>query len=131
MTRERIPSGPILQRAYGVLDKYKISRTFFVKTDQTDCETLAPAEEAEDTSNNSGYDIVVDDQAVAQELYENDEVQADNGYYKKKTDLKSNDAAEKKNNDENKSESKEKPSSATSAPSNDAPKNKEASESPK
>lgn len=37
--RERIPDGPVLQTAYGILDKYKISRTFFVKTDQTNCET--------------------------------------------------------------------------------------------
>lgn len=36
--RDRVPDGPVLQQAYGVLDKYKISRTFFVKTDQTDCE---------------------------------------------------------------------------------------------
>lgn len=128
MTRERIPSGPILQRAYGVLDKYKISRTFFVKTDQTDCETLAPAEEVDDTSNNSGYDIVVDDQAVAQE-YENDEVQPDNGYYKKNPGLKNSGATEKKKNDESKPESKEKPSSSTSAPTDDAPKNEKVSES--
>lgn len=39
LARERIPDGNILQAAYGVLDKYKISRTFFVKTDQTNCET--------------------------------------------------------------------------------------------
>lgn len=48
MTRERIPSGPAMQRAYGVLDKFKISRTFFISTDQTDCETVAPAVEAID-----------------------------------------------------------------------------------
>ncbi|XP_014482005.1 PREDICTED: uncharacterized protein LOC106748207 isoform X2 [Dinoponera quadriceps] len=40
MTRERIPSGEVLQKAYGVLDKYKISKTFFVKTDQADCASL-------------------------------------------------------------------------------------------
>ncbi|EZA61279.1 Apolipoprotein D [Ooceraea biroi] len=40
MTRERIPSGEVLQKAYGVLDKYKISKTFFVRTDQTDCAYL-------------------------------------------------------------------------------------------
>nr|WJZ69064.1 apolipoprotein D-like protein 2 [Nilaparvata lugens] len=37
MTRERLAPGTVLQKAYGVLDKYKISRTFFVKTDQADC----------------------------------------------------------------------------------------------
>ncbi|RZF43451.1 hypothetical protein LSTR_LSTR001712 [Laodelphax striatellus] len=37
MTRERLAPGTVLQKAYGILDKYKISRTFFVKTDQADC----------------------------------------------------------------------------------------------
>lgn len=37
MTRERLPSGTILQKAYGILDKHKISRTFFVKADQEEC----------------------------------------------------------------------------------------------
>ncbi|XP_026462096.1 apolipoprotein D-like [Ctenocephalides felis] len=38
LTRERNPPSAVLQRAYGILDKYKISRTFFVKTNQQDCE---------------------------------------------------------------------------------------------
>lgn len=70
MTRERKPDGPVLQAAYGVLDRYKISRTFFVKTDQENCETKGEAEEAEDTSS-SGYDIVVDDDTVEGELFNN------------------------------------------------------------
>ncbi|XP_014601794.1 PREDICTED: uncharacterized protein LOC106785667 [Polistes canadensis] len=37
MTRDRIAPGSILQKAYGVLDKYKISKAFFVKTNQDDC----------------------------------------------------------------------------------------------
>ncbi|KAJ8984293.1 hypothetical protein NQ317_009777 [Molorchus minor] len=41
MTRERIPPGPVLQTVYGVLDKFKISRTFFVKTDQEGCALAA------------------------------------------------------------------------------------------
>ncbi|XP_076381009.1 apolipoprotein D-like [Megalopta genalis] len=41
MTRDRIPPGPIVQKAYSVLDKYKISRIFFVKTNQDDCVYLA------------------------------------------------------------------------------------------
>ncbi|XP_053673832.1 lopap-like [Anopheles nili] len=48
MARERLPGGPILQRAYGVLDKYKISRTFFLRTNQDDCVTLAPPQPAID-----------------------------------------------------------------------------------
>lgn len=40
MTRSRRPAGEVLQMAYGVLDKYKISKTFFVKTDQADCAYL-------------------------------------------------------------------------------------------
>ncbi|XP_065165519.1 apolipoprotein D-like [Atheta coriaria] len=37
MTRERLPSHQTLQKGYGILDKFKISRTFFVKTDQAGC----------------------------------------------------------------------------------------------
>lgn len=70
LTRERKPEGPVLQAAYGVLDKYKISRLFFVKTDQTNCETEPEAQEAEDVSD-SGYDIVVDDETVSSELLNN------------------------------------------------------------
>ncbi|XP_043269755.1 uncharacterized protein [Venturia canescens] len=40
MTRARRPEGPVLQSAYGVLDKYKISRTFFIKTNQEDCSSF-------------------------------------------------------------------------------------------
>lgn len=40
MTRERLAPGTVVQKAYAVLDKYKISRTFFVKTDQDDCAYL-------------------------------------------------------------------------------------------
>lgn len=49
MTRKRNPTGPELQRAYGALDRYKISRTYFIKTNQNDCDTLPPAQEAVDT----------------------------------------------------------------------------------
>ncbi|XP_050314569.1 apolipoprotein D-like [Anthonomus grandis grandis] len=41
MTRERIPDTTTLQKAYGVLDRYKINRTFFVKTDQEGCAVAA------------------------------------------------------------------------------------------
>ncbi|CAG9855050.1 unnamed protein product [Phyllotreta striolata] len=41
MTRERLPAGPVLQNIYGALDKFKISRTFFVKTDQEGCALAA------------------------------------------------------------------------------------------
>lgn len=37
MTRERLPSGNILQKGYVALEKFKINRTFFVKTDQEGC----------------------------------------------------------------------------------------------
>ncbi|GAB0096891.1 hypothetical protein DMENIID0001_124700 [Sergentomyia squamirostris] len=53
MTRDRLPAGEVLQRAYGTLDKYKISRTFFVTTDQKDCETIAPPVEAYDPTEPS------------------------------------------------------------------------------
>lgn len=45
MTRERNPPASVLQKAYGVLDKFKISRSFFVKTDQTDCQIAEAASE--------------------------------------------------------------------------------------
>lgn len=50
LSRERIPQGEVLQAAYGVLDKFKLNRTFFVKTQQTDCETEAPPQEVVDTT---------------------------------------------------------------------------------
>lgn len=84
MTRERSPSGPVLQRAYGVLDKYKISRTFFVKTDQDNCETKAEPEEV-DENLNPGYDIVVDDEEVLNEYYNG--VPAESGYYRQSQPL--------------------------------------------
>lgn len=53
MTRERLPAGPVLQRAYGVLDKYQISRTFFIKTDQNNCDAKPEAQEAYDPTETS------------------------------------------------------------------------------
>ncbi|XP_045481705.1 lazarillo protein-like [Harmonia axyridis] len=41
MTRERLPENKIMQKAYGVLDRYKISRTFFQKTEQEGCSLAA------------------------------------------------------------------------------------------
>lgn len=49
MTREKLAPGTVLQKAYGVLDKYKLSRTFFVKTDQNSCDL------AESTSSDSAH----------------------------------------------------------------------------
>jgi hypothetical protein len=46
--RERFAPGPVIQKAYGILDKFKISRTYFITTDQKDCVTLPPAVEAVD-----------------------------------------------------------------------------------
>ncbi|XP_075210896.1 apolipoprotein D-like isoform X2 [Lycorma delicatula] len=57
MTRERLAPGTVLQKAYGVLDKYKISRTFFVKTDQADCaiaEAAAANKEQENKVTTTG-----------------------------------------------------------------------------
>lgn len=48
MARERIPRGEVLQAAYGVLDKYKMNRAFFIQTEQNTCETLPPPVEAVD-----------------------------------------------------------------------------------
>ena len=90
MTRERQPAGPVFQRAYGVLDKYKISRTFFIKTDQNNCDTTSAPVEASET-NAGGYDIVVDDDAVAEaetqaDFYHDDgNYDSNTNYYKKKS----------------------------------------------
>lgn len=92
MTRERLPSGPVLQRAYGVLDRYKISRTFFVKTDQDNCETRGEAEEVDEV-NNSGYDIVVDDEEVLNEYYNGPSASnGGGGYYRQNQPLGKTDA---------------------------------------
>ncbi|XP_049874015.1 apolipoprotein D-like isoform X2 [Pectinophora gossypiella] len=40
LTRERLAPIATMQAAYGVLDRFKISRTFFVKTNQADCNIL-------------------------------------------------------------------------------------------
>ncbi|XP_032529061.2 apolipoprotein D-like [Danaus plexippus] len=40
LTRERIPPLMVLQSAYSALERFRISRTFFVKTDQADCNVL-------------------------------------------------------------------------------------------
>ncbi|XP_063548914.1 uncharacterized protein LOC134756051 [Cydia strobilella] len=37
LTRDRLANMQIMQSAYGVLDRFKISRAFFVKTNQADC----------------------------------------------------------------------------------------------
>lgn len=79
-TRERNPSGPVLQHAYGVLDKFKISRTFFVKTDQTNCITEPEPEEVVE-ENDPGYDIEVNDEEVLNEYY-NGVPAADTNYYR-------------------------------------------------
>lgn len=48
MSRVRIPRGEVLQAAYGVLDKYKMNRSYFVRSDQENCDTLPPIQEAVD-----------------------------------------------------------------------------------
>lgn len=53
MTRDRLPVGPVMQRAYGVLDKYQLSRNFFIKTDQKNCDILPIAQEAYDPTEPS------------------------------------------------------------------------------
>nr|XP_021200366.2 apolipoprotein D isoform X2 [Helicoverpa armigera] len=40
LSRDRLPSLAVMQNAYAVLDRYKISRTFFLKTNQADCTVL-------------------------------------------------------------------------------------------
>lgn len=48
MSRKRVPEGKIIQKAYGVLDKYQIQRTGFAKIDQKECTTDPVVEEVEE-----------------------------------------------------------------------------------
>ncbi|XP_064072919.1 apolipoprotein D-like [Vanessa tameamea] len=53
LTRERLAPSLVMQSAYAVLDRYKISRTFFVKTNQADCSILPnPAADPMEIKNN-------------------------------------------------------------------------------
>lgn len=54
MTRQRVPNSSMLQRAYGILDTFKINRAFFVKTDQSECQIAEPA--SENDVNKQGAD---------------------------------------------------------------------------
>lgn len=59
-----MPSGTTLQKAYGVLDKYKLSRYFFSKTDQNDCHIA----EAANNDVDAGTDAV---EQTADGVYKN------------------------------------------------------------
>ncbi|XP_046960857.1 apolipoprotein D-like [Vanessa cardui] len=53
LTRERLAPSLVMQSAYAVLDRYRISRTFFVKTNQADCSILPnPAADPMEIKNN-------------------------------------------------------------------------------
>lgn len=54
MTRERLAPTAVMQAAYGVLDRYKISRTFFVKTNQADCTILPSPVDKSSVGKNAG-----------------------------------------------------------------------------
>ncbi|XP_059055022.1 apolipoprotein D-like [Achroia grisella] len=54
LTRDRLAAANIMQRAYAVLDKYKISRAFFVKTSQADCTVLPDPAASPISGKNSG-----------------------------------------------------------------------------
>lgn len=51
MTREKLAPGTVMQKAYGVLDKYKLSKSYFRKTDQNSC-AIAEAAPSETTNEN-------------------------------------------------------------------------------
>ncbi|XP_020283414.1 apolipoprotein D-like [Pseudomyrmex gracilis] len=67
MTRQRIPPGEVLQKAYGVLDKYQIPKTFFVRTDQTECSFLeAPPSNQSAENHNTRSAVTLKDDADAE-----------------------------------------------------------------
>ncbi|CAH0747828.1 unnamed protein product [Bemisia tabaci] len=61
LTRQKLPSGTTLQKAYGVLDKFKLSRSFFFKTDQESCnlaETIKTDQAAKDGADNVVPEVI-------------------------------------------------------------------------
>ncbi|XP_026684260.1 uncharacterized protein LOC103515899, partial [Diaphorina citri] len=72
LTREKLPSGTALQKAYGVLDKYKLSRYFFSKTDQNDC-YIAEAANENNAVDSDGNDAV---EQTADGVYKNADASA-------------------------------------------------------
>lgn len=69
MTRERIAPTAVMQSAYGVLDKYRISRAFFVRTNQADCNILPDVIEPIE-SKSAAVDAVVAKDAIVNEVPE-------------------------------------------------------------
>lgn len=63
LTRERIAPLTSIQKAYNALDRFKISRTFFIKTNQADCNIL-PEPAATPLEAKSGVSDDVDDDDV-------------------------------------------------------------------
>lgn len=60
LTRERLAPPMVMQSAYAVLERFKISRTFFVKTNQADCSILPnPAADPMEMKNNA-IEVIVD-----------------------------------------------------------------------
>ncbi|KAI8438143.1 hypothetical protein MSG28_010769 [Choristoneura fumiferana] len=57
LTRDRLANMQIMQAAYGVLDRFKISRAFFVKTNQADCNVL-PTPAADPIAKSADIDVV-------------------------------------------------------------------------
>ncbi|KAJ2940627.1 hypothetical protein O0L34_g14732 [Tuta absoluta] len=58
LTRERLAPPAVMQAAYGVLDKYKISRTFFVKTNQVECNIFPDPAAKENEAKHANVDAV-------------------------------------------------------------------------
>ncbi|CAH0695000.1 unnamed protein product [Spodoptera exigua] len=60
LTRDRLPSLAVMQNAYAVLDRFKISRTFFLKTNQADC-TILPEPAAVSELKNADVPVVAEE----------------------------------------------------------------------
>lgn len=63
LTRERLAPIAVMQAAYGVLDRFKISRTFFVKTNQADC-TILPDPAAKEEIEYKRANVNVQEKSV-------------------------------------------------------------------
>lgn len=65
LTRERLATPIVMQKAYTVLERYRISRTFFVKTNQADCYIIpSPVADPLDIKN----DVIIDAKNVPIEV---------------------------------------------------------------
>ncbi|XP_050344001.1 apolipoprotein D-like [Nymphalis io] len=74
LTRDRLAPSMVMQSAYAALERYKISRTFFVRTNQADCSILPnPAADPLEIKNNV-IEVMIDAKNVPISKVPSDEI---------------------------------------------------------